>query len=450
MYTSIWRVWALLVSFGLTNSLYAQTVRPISLPEALHLALENSITLQKARIDRQAVDEKIRERRSANYPQVSGRVNLDYVPQRPTEFWPSELFGGPTDAYTPVQVNQLWQTGAVVNASQILLDVAALRMAPAADVSRNLSDLALAYSEEEVIYHTATLFYQILQTEQLLQGLSGNLEKIDDLRRMAELQLENGYAIPTDVKRIRVAQTNLETQQKNLLTTIDLLKQNLQFLCNLPLSEPMELAWEGDTPAADSLLWQNIELDLESSTAYKMLENRKELHEIQSRSQYGQNFPKLSAYAAAGIQTQQPAFNFIDPDSEWYGLAMVGFKLDVPIFNGFLNRRKSNLLKLEGQKLELERDQVGRAKKLEFNQAYSQYRNTLIMLHTQEDNVALARDISDKLFLQYKEGVAPLTDLLNAQTALSEAETHYWRQVFDYRLAVLKLLKAAGRLETLK
>ncbi|MDX2133976.1 MAG: TolC family protein [Saprospiraceae bacterium] len=450
MYKSIWLVCLLLGLCGPIGSLNAQTVRPLSLPEALHLALENSATLQKARLDRQAVDVKIRERRSANYPQISGTVHLDYVPQRPTEFWPSGLFGGPDDEYLPVQINQLWQTGAVVNASQTLLDVSAIRMAPAAEVSRNLSDLALAYSEEEVIYHTATLFYQILQTEQLLQGLSGNLEKIDDLRRMAELQLENGYAIPTDVKRIRVAQTNLETQQKNLLTTIDLLKQNLQFLCNLPLSEPMELAWEGDTPAADSLLWQNIELDLESSTAYKMLENRKELHEIQSRSQYGQNFPKLSAYAAAGIQTQQPAFNFINPDSEWYGLAMVGFKLDVPIFNGFLNRRKSNLLKLEGQKLELERDQVGRAKKLEFNQAYSQYRSALNMLHTQEDNVALARDISDKLFLQYKEGVAPLTDLLNAQTALSEAETHYWRQVFDYRLAVLKLLKAAGRLETLK
>ena len=64
--------------------------------------------------------------------------------------------------------------------------------------------------------------------------------------------------------------------------------------------------------------------------------------------------------------------------------------------------------------------------------------------------MALAHEITDKLVLQYKEGVASLTDLLNAQTALSEAETNYWQQVFSYKLAVLKLLKAAGQLALLK
>ncbi|MBK7938392.1 MAG: hypothetical protein IPJ82_15510 [Lewinellaceae bacterium] len=43
-----------------------------------------------------------------------------------------------------------------------------------------------------------------------------------------------------------------------------------------------------------------------------------------------------------------------------------------------------------------------------------------------------------------------LTDLLTSQTALSEAETNYWQQVFAYKLAVLKLLKASGKLEELK
>ena len=66
------------------------------------------------------------------------------------------------------------------------------------------------------------------------------------------------------------------------------------------------------------------------------------------------------------------------------------------------------------------------------------------------DNVGLAREISDKLMLQYKEGVVSLTDLLNAQTALSEAETNYWQQVFSYKLAVLKLLKTTGKLHELK
>ena len=82
--------------------------------------------------------------------------------------------------------------------------------------------------------------------------------------------------------------------------------------------------------------------------------------------------------------------------------------------------------------------------------AHEQFQNALRALQTQNDNVALAQEITDKLLLQYKEGIASLTDLLNAQTALSEAETNYWQQVFGYKLAVLKLLKSAGRLEDLK
>lgn len=76
--------------------------------------------------------------------------------------------------------------------------------------------------------------------------------------------------------------------------------------------------------------------------------------------------------------------------------------------------------------------------------------NALQALQTQTDNVALAREIADKLVLQYKEGVMSLTDLLTSQTALSEAETNYWQQVFAYKLAVLRIAESSGKLRRMK
>jgi outer membrane protein TolC len=99
---------------------------------------------------------------------------------------------------------------------------------------------------------------------------------------------------------------------------------------------------------------------------------------------------------------------------------------------------------------QLTKPTVLRAKELEFRQARIQLQNALESVRAQQENVGLAREIVEKLTLQYKEGVASLTDLLNAQTALSEAETNYWQQVFSYKLAVLKLLKAAGKIDILK
>ncbi len=421
-------------------------VRPISLREALDLALANSAQLKKSHLDREALELRIKEGRSAFSPQINANVGLDYYPILPTNFLPADLFGGPDGGYVAATLGQPWQLTGTVRLDQPIYNDAARRMAPAANISRNIYDLLTSRAEEEVLFNTATVFFQTLQTEQLLRAVNANTDKLDALERMAQLQLANGYAIPTDVKRIRVARANLEAQRYNLKNGIQALHQTLQFLCGIPFDESITPVAEMTNPAADSSRWRGIVLELESTTEYRLLQRQIELNRIQTRSLRGEMSPTLSGYVVAAFQAQRPDANFLEIDRRWYGLGALGFKLNIPIFDGFLHHRRAAQRAIEGLKIEEDRRQLSQAKALEFYQAYDQFDGAIQMLRTQEDNVALARDITDKLLLQYKEGVASLTDLLNAQTALSEAETNYWQQVFNYKLAVLKLLKAAGKL----
>ncbi len=431
--------------------LNAQTAsRPVSLSETLELAIANSSQLNKARLDRQALELRLKEGRSAMAPEINAGVNLDYVPLLPTTFLPSDLYGGPDGGYVAATLGQPWQLTWSVRLDQPIYNEAARRMAPAANVSRGIYDLLTTRAEEDVVFNTATVFYQTLQTEKLLDAINANLEKLSTLERMAELQLANGYAIPTDVKRVRVARTNLEAQRHSLVYSIQALHQTLQFLCGIPFDEAFDPVDEMIAPAADSMRWKNLVLELESSTEYRLLQRQIELNRIQTRSLKAEMTPRLSAYAATAFQAQRPDANFFETDRRWYGFGAIGFKLDVPIFDGFRRHRKAAQMIIEGLKIEVDHKQLVQAKTLEFHLARNQFQGAMQMLHTQEENVALARDITDKLLLQYKEGVAPLTDLLNAQTAMTEAETHYWQQVFTYKLAVLKLLKAAGQLPLLK
>lgn len=428
-------------------SLTAQPAgRPVTLAETLDLALANSSTLKKSRLDRQALDLKIKEGASAFLPQINAGAGLDYYPVLPTQFLPAELFGGPEGGYIPATLGQPWQLTGSVRVEQQIYNPAGRRMAPAANTSRALYDLLTSRAEEEVLHSTATVFYQTLQTEQLLRSVNANLDKLEALERMAQLQLDNGYAIPLDVKRVQVARVNLETQRHNLLNGIQALHQTLQFLCGLPFEEKIDPVQEQGSPAADSARWQQLPLEPESTTEHRLLQRQLELNRIQTRSLRAEGLPRLNAYAAAAFQAQRPDANFFDPGHRWYGLAAVGFKLDVPVFDGFRRRRKAAQMAIEGLKIEEDNRQLAQAKTLEFFQARDQFQGAIQLLHTQENNVALARDITDKLTQQYKSGMTPLTDLLNAQTALAEAETNYWQQVFNYKLAVLKLLKATGRL----
>lgn len=436
-------------------TLAAQTASPAKLPasvtlqECIGLALQNSAQLKKAKIDRQSLEQRLKEGRSAAMPKVNIGVNLDYYPMLPTNLLPGELFGARND-YLPVQFGQPWQFTTALNIQQPLYDEALRRAAPIGSVTRSIYDLLIERNEEEVAFNTASVFYQLLQAQQLMRAIDANHQKLSALHKMGELQLKNGYATATDVKRLRVAAGNLEGQRQNLLTGISALRQTLQFLCGLPFDEPFDPIEPASVPAADSAQWLSLTSDPASSTENRLLLRNIELNKVQTGALRAENFPKLSAFASGFIQNQRANANFFANNGYWFGMAAVGFKFDIPVFNGFRRHYKSAQLKLDGQKLEADRQQLIRAKQLEFRQAREQLQNALRTLHNNEENIALAREIYEKLALQYKEGIAPLTDLLNAQTAQSEAETNYWQQVFNYKLAVLKLLKAAGRLDALK
>ena len=114
---------------------------------------------------------------------------------------PGELFGQPDDSYVPVQFGRPWQMTGALTLTQRIYDEAMFRGIPAISAGRSVSDLLVARTEEEILFNTATVFYQTFQTEQLLRALDANAEKLDALQRMAELQLANDYAIPTDIIR---------------------------------------------------------------------------------------------------------------------------------------------------------------------------------------------------------------------------------------------------------
>jgi len=426
---------------------HAQPVsRAISLNDALRLSVRNSAQVKKAELDRQALENRMQTGKSDYLPQVNARFGMDYLPGLPTAFLPATVLDEPGGGYVATTLGQPWQFAGSVRLDQMVFDESLRRMAPAAKVSRSLSELLAQKAEEEVLFHTASVFYQALQTEKLLDAVQANITRLEALERAAQLQLDNGYAVPTDVKRVRVARSNLESQRYNLSVAVQSLRQTLQFLCGIPFEDSIQLTADTATPGADSARWQTLVPDLESITEHRLLQRQIELNRIQTRSLRGAIVPRIGAYAAAGVLAQRTDANFFSEGQRWYGLAAIGFQVEVPLFDGFRNRRKTAGMVIERQRIEEDIRQLGQAKTLEFLQAKSRFQGALQMLRNQTENTALAREIAEKLALQYKEGAIPLTDLLSAQTALAEAETQYWQQAYTYKLAVLHLLKAVGKL----
>ena len=425
---------------------FSQQKISLTLAETIEKAIENSAQIKKAQTDREALELRFREQRSAAWPQVKTGVNFDVFPLLPTQLIPGEVLGRPDGSYVPVQFGRPWQLTGSVSAEQMLYSEAGRRMAPAAEASRTISDLLITRSEDEIAFQTASLWYQMLQTAQLRRSVHANMEKLQALQKMAELQFANGYITSTDVKRIKVALTNLETQRQNLDNGISALRETLQMLCGIPFEQELIAAESVENPAADSTEWLSLDLEPKASTEMKLLGYQESLNHIQTHAAAADNWPVISAYATAWAQNQgnNPlAFT----SRKWYGMGVVGVKMQANLFDGNRRKHKISLLKMDLRKIREDLRQLEQAKTLEFRQARIQLVSSLRGLRTQSENVALAQEITEKMTLRYKAGELPLTDLLNAQTARSEAETNYWQQVFTYKLATLKLAKASGKIE---
>ncbi len=86
---------------------------------------------------------------------------------------------------------------------------------------------------------------------------------------------------------------------------------------------------------------------------------------------------------------------------------------------------------------------------LAYENAKTQTRNSIITLNNQKDNVQLAQEIFFNTQNNYNNGLAPLTDLLDAENSLTQAQFNYSTAQLDYRLAEIQLIKSRGQLKTL-
>ena len=83
---------------------------------------------------------------------------------------------------------------------------------------------------------------------------------------------------------------------------------------------------------------------------------------------------------------------------------------------------------------------------METTNAQTQILSNQRSLSAAESSVKLADKVLQQTTLQLREGLANITDLLNAENALREAQTNYLGTLINLRSAQLEMDKAKGHL----
>jgi outer membrane protein len=125
----------------------------------------------------------------------------------------------------------------------------------------------------------------------------------------------------------------------------------------------------------------------------------------------------------------------------WSAIAGVNINLS----SGGASSSKSGMARAELRSLKLTRDKLLDDIRLEVKSAYLDLQSSALKIEVAKTAVAQAEENLRLQRLRYKEGVGTATDVLDAVTLLTTAESNSWKSLYGIKRAEAILLNAAGK-----
>ena len=426
---------------------------PLDLKEALNYALKANQDARKSRLDVENSQYQVDEVRARALPQLTGSASLTYNPLLQQSALPNIFGPNPNpDETILVAFGQKWNTAAGVSLSQAIFDKSVLTGLKAAKTTRAFYQLNSQLTEEQVIEQVATNYYQLLVQRQQVSVLDSTIKNTTRVQQVLKGQYENGLAKKIDVDRVAVNISNLNSQRQQLLNNVTLLENQLKFFMGMPIETPIAIPEAEIHSIHPKAVPSNVSVDAGSRLEYRLLETQEKLLQYQKEAYKAEYYPSLSLsgnYSYQGLGNKQPLFKGKAQGVNWVDAAAVSLNLRIPIFNGFATRARIRQSNISIEKVREDKASATLALNLAFENARTQINNSIITLNAQKENMKLAQEVFTNTQNNYNNGLATLTDLLNAETSLTEANNNYSSALLNYRLAEVQLIKSQGELKSL-
>ena len=428
----------LLLCLLCATSMHAQ--QTITLKDALNFAVENNATARKSRLDIDGGKFKTQEVRAQALPQITGNASLTY----------NAIIGQLVFGDQAFQLGRKWNSNAGVQLSQQLFNQQVFTGLKAARTSESYYKLNADLTEEQVIEQVANNYYQVLVSRQQLNVIDTNIKNVRVVEKIINNQYENGLAKKIDVDRIKVNLTNLQTQREQTINAVVQLENQLKFSMGMPVENPIVLPAD-EFKRVETMPALADTISLSGRTEIRLLGIQKDLYILQRKAYVAEYYPNLSLTANLSTTGQSDKVDLFNKNGSafYYDASAIGITLRVPIFDGFATRSKVRQADVDIRKADEDIRNTRNSLNLAYENAKIQLRNNINTIKAQRQNVQLAQEIYNSTQNNYNNGLAALTDLLDTENALTEAQNSYTQALLNYKIAEIQLIKSNGNIKSL-
>jgi len=423
MMTRIWVLafLSLLLLFPRTES------GALTLRECLQKAASSNHELKVAAYDAKIAEENIRVARSGYMPRLNfqGGYTAQQDPQ-------SVLIQG-----HPIPTQQSDYGFFSTSLEQTIYDFG--RTASRYEQAKALTD-ATAYSytarEKDVFLQVVEAYYGILESRKLLQSADEEVLQMEDHVNIARNLFEQGVVTRNDLLQAEVQLANSRQRRIAAANRVENSWLYLNYLTGQPSGFRSDQEDGGNLepipPRTDAT---GIMANRSEIKAAKKTLQAGELAVRESRSGY---YPELFARVGADYVENSKV------QEQTIMHATVGLRIN--LFDGFATtgryRQSVKALSQSEEGLRQLEARIG----LEYDTAYNDARVAAERISTVRKSIQQGEENLRINKNRYQEQVGTATDVIDAQTLLTQTRTEYFRAIFDYQVAVARVKKAMGEL----
>ena len=433
------RVAVMLLAVLFSGFAKSQTVT-LTLQDALTYALQNNASVKKARLDIDKGRGRVEEVRAQALPQLSATGSLNYNP----------VIGQIVTDMGSFKMGREWNSSVGVQLNQQLFNQQVFTGLQAAKASENFYNLSAELSEEQIIEQISAAYYQILVNRRQLTVIESNIKNAQKTADIIGNQYKNGLAKKIDLDRVKVSISNLSTQREQLANAITQQENALKYNIGMPVSTVISLP-DVELSTISAVANAQDSISINNRTEYKLVKTQENLLDLQKKAYKAEYYPSLALtgnYTSTGQSTRFDLFRS-GGQAFWYDASSIGLTLRVPIFNGKATKARIKQAEVDLEKNREDQRNTAQALNLAFENAKLQISNSLNTINSQNENVKLAQDIYNSTRNNYNNGLASLTDLLDAENALTAAQSNYSQALLNYKVAEIQLIKSNGNLKSL-
>jgi outer membrane protein len=418
---------------------------PISLKDAVRLALDKNKSIEASSAANNAAETRISGARSGLLPKVNYSESWTRS-DNPVFVFGSLLtqgqFGAQNFQIGPLNhPNFLNNFQSQLTADQVLYGAGQTKHAVrSAELSKDITSEEGRRTQMEVIAGVIRAYYEALLSSDQLSATAQAMRSAEaDLER-AQAVRAAGMSTDVDVLSIRVHLASVREQQIRREADVDVARAALNDAIGLALDTPHTLTTQLvplDSPEASLQ-------DQEKSAIAQRPEARQaklmtNLAETQAASARSNLLPQVSLHAAYEADRQR----FVTRGGDNW-LVSIGLRWN--LFNGFSDKARIEESKFTLQRSSAEEARAGSAIRLQVHRSYADLHAATQRIEVAKASVAEAEESLRITQNRYEAGISNVTDLLRTETAVLEARTRHLAAIRDQRVAATGLELAAGTL----